>query len=159
MGENLTEKRLAVLAAVAERLNAAGIVWALGASALLYFKGITDCFNDIDIMVVTEEAPKAKRILEQMGRLCPPNPHEKYRTEHFYEFVIDGVDLDLMGGFIIVKDGVEFDCSLRPDSVAEKIKLRGQAVPLQSVSEWRRYYELMGRTVKVEMIDSFYDKQ
>lgn len=49
----------------------------------------------------------------------------------------------------------EYDCSFKPESVSEYRLIHGQQVPLQSVAEWRRYYELMGRDKKVEMIDSF----
>ena len=54
-----------------------------------------------------------------MGELQPANPNVKYRTHRFYEFVIDGVDVDVMEGFAIVKDGVEYDCSFTEKSIRQ----------------------------------------
>ena len=46
---------------IASKLNAAGIVWDVGASLLLYLHGITDEFHDIDLMVRQEDADDAAR--------------------------------------------------------------------------------------------------
>lgn len=145
--------KLDVLSQAAERFNAQGIIWAVGGSLLLYLKKIADSFHDIDIMVKKEDAESAKRILCDMGELRPPKSDEKYKTQHFYEFLIDGVDVDVMGGFTIVKDHEEYDCSLSQDSISEFVDVNGQRIPLQAVSDWRRYYALMGRDAKVAMID------
>lgn len=148
------EHKLNVLSRIAEKFNEAGITWAVGASLLLYFKGISDNFNDIDLMLAVEDAETAKDLLLSMGTLQPPNPNTHYKTPHFYEFVIDGVEVDVMGGFIIVNNGQEYDCSLTEDMIAGRVTVNGQTVPLQAVSDWRRYYKLMGREAKVAMIDS-----
>lgn len=151
----MIEHKLEVLSRIAEKLNAAGITWAIGASLLLYLKNIADSFNDIDIMAAEEDVEQLKRILLDLGEMQPPNPNKQYKTHHFYEFVIDKVDVDVMAGFVIVKDGREYDCSLTWDLIVEHITVNGQSIPLQAVSDWRRYYDLMGRTKKVAMIDNF----
>lgn len=148
------EHKLNVLSSIAEKLNSAKLTWAVGASLLLYFKGISDSFNDIDLMVVEADAERAKSLLLDMGQMQPPKPNGNYKTPYFYEFVIDGVEVDVMGGFIIVKDGQNYDCSLTRDMIVEHIVVNGQSIPLQAVSDWRRYYKLMGREAKVAMIDS-----
>ena len=55
---------------------------------------------------------------------------------------------------MIVKDGVEHDCPLLPEQIAEWVTVQGQRIPLQSLDDWRRYYRLMGREEKVRMIDA-----
>ncbi|MCD7998310.1 MAG: hypothetical protein LUH21_13885 [Clostridiales bacterium] len=65
-----------------------------------------------------------------MGVLAPSKPNKQYKTRHFLEFTIKDVD-----------------------QITEYIQLNGETIPLHSLSVWRRYYELMGRTSKVEMID------
>lgn len=45
------EKRLAALKRVASLLNGAGIPWALGASGMLYLRGIAPAFHDLDVMI------------------------------------------------------------------------------------------------------------
>ena len=146
-------EKLKVLEAIAGKLNEEKITWGIGASLLLYFKGISPDFNDIDMMVIPEDAQRVKDILCSMGELLPAKPDGKYRTRHFYEFVIDGVDIDVLGGFRIVTDGIEYDCPFTSASIQEYCDLNGTSIPLQSVSDWRRFYELMGRDRKVRMID------
>ena len=43
-----TQRKIELLKRIAHRFNEAGVVWALGASMLLYFKGIAPEFHDID---------------------------------------------------------------------------------------------------------------
>lgn len=148
------EGKLRVLAQIANRLNAAEIQWALGASAMLYLNGVADRFDDLDIMVQTDQALRAKDILKSMGALKAANPAAQYRTKYFFEFVIGGVDVDLMGGFTIREGEIEHDCSLKSFQIAETREICGEKVPLQALSVWREYYEWMGRRAKVEMIDA-----
>lgn len=147
-----SDEKLKVLSNIAHILNENEIVWAVGGSLLLYFKGKTDVFHDIDLMVCEDNIEELKKLLLPMGVLLPPNPNEQYKTRHFLEFKINDIDVDVMAGFVIVKDGKEYDCSLLPEQIAEYISLNGESIPLQSLGDWRRYYELMGRTSKVEMI-------
>lgn len=154
---NDTEHKLTVLKKIAEHFNKAGITWAVGASLLLYFKNITDIFHDIDLMVLEDDIEKVKDILSELGTLQPANPNAKYRTHYFLEYVVDDVDIDVMAGFVIVNDCVEYDCSLKKESIAEKIALGNASIPLQSLSTWKRYYTLMGRADKVAMLSSVPD--
>ena len=48
-----TQEKIQLLLRIVHRLNEAGVEWALGASMLLYFKGITSDFHDIDLMAVS----------------------------------------------------------------------------------------------------------
>ena len=120
---------------------------------LLYFKGKTDIFHDIDLMVGEKDIDAAKALLLTIGDLLPEKPNPQYKTRHFLEFSVDGVDVDVMAGFIIVRDGKDYDCSLLPEQIEEYIPLNGELIPLQSLRDWRKYYELMGREAKVAMID------
>ena len=69
------------------------------------------------------------------------------------EFIIDSVEVDVMAGFAIVKDGKVYDCALRKEQIVEKMSLGEEVVPLQSPLLWCKYYRLMGRTEKAEMIE------
>ena len=68
---------------IAHRFNNSDITWALGASMLLYFKGITSTFHDIDLMISNENVETVREILSEMGELQPPNPNPKYKTKTF----------------------------------------------------------------------------
>ena len=149
------QKKTELLQKIAHRLNEAHVQWALGASMLLYFKGITSEFHDIDLMVADHDAECVRTILSEMGELCPPNPklNPMYRTKTFMEFLIDSVEVDVMAGFAIVKGGKVYDCALRKEQIVEKMPLGEEVVPLQSPLLWCKYYRLMGRTKKAEMIE------
>ena len=47
------QKKIELLQKIAHRFNEANIEWALGASMLLYFKGILSEFHDIDSVSYT----------------------------------------------------------------------------------------------------------
>lgn len=147
------EKKLSVLSKIGKVLNENNIVWAVGGSLLLYLKGKVDEFHDIDIMVMEGNVKELKEILQGYGDLALPNPNAQYKTRHFLEFTIDQVEVDVMAGFVIIHKGKEYDCSLQLESITEYFLINDIHIPLQSLDEWRRYYVLMGRTEKVEMID------
>lgn len=148
-----TEEKMNVLSSIAAQLNGAKITWALGASAMLYFNHIMNEFNDIDIVIDDKDALAAKELLVSMGILTNSEPGGHYGTKHFYHFLIDGVEVDVMGGFAIIQDGIVYDCSLNNSDIVSSRSVNGQMVPLHSVQVWRRYYELMRRSAKVALID------
>ena len=73
--------------------ESAHVQWAWGASMLLYFKGITSAFHDIDLMVADHDAECVRTILLEMGELRPsdPVPNSMYRTKTFMEFLIESI--------------------------------------------------------------------
>ena len=150
-----TQEKLELLKGIAHRFNEAQIEWALGASLMLFLKGIVSEFHDIDLMVSVQDAERAKVILSEMGELCPPNPkpNPMYQTKTFLEFRIDSIEVDVMAGFAVVNEGRVFDCSLRENQVAEQVLLGTEVIPLQSPLLWCKYYRLMGRTEKADMIE------
>lgn len=150
--ENIQFK-LTLLSQIAKELNNRNVTWAIGASMLLYFKGITFEFHDIDIMVSEEEFDIAKEILLSFGKMQPPNPNNKYRTRYFGEFNVDGVDIDVMAGFIIVDKDKEYYFPLKRETIKDFTEVNGISIPLQAIEEWHTYYKLMGRTEKVKMIE------
>ena len=155
---NELNKKIRLLKEIAQRFNTAYITWALGASMLLYFKGITSTFNDIDLMISNDDAESVRKILSEMGELQPPNPNPKYKTKVFMEFVINSVDVDVMAGFSILNDGKIYDCSLDKDQIVEWFTLGNTKIPLQSPLLWCEYYKLMGRKEKVDMIERVLSK-
>jgi hypothetical protein len=150
--ENIKNK-LTVLSYIAKELNHKNVTWAIGASMLLYFKGITSEFHDIDIMVAEEDVEILKDVLSSFGNIQPPNPNVQYKTKYFLEFNVDGVDIDVMAGFIIINEGKEYYFPLKKESINDYTEVNGIKIPLQSLEEWRNYYKLMGRDEKVKMID------
>lgn len=120
---------------------------------MLYLKNIAPNFHDIDLLIADSDIERVKGILNEMGKMQPPNPNSMYRTKAFMEFVIDSVDVDVMAGFSIVSDGVLYDCSLNEDQIVEWMPLGSERIPLQSPLLWCKYYKLMGRNEKAAMIE------
>ncbi len=148
------EHKLTVLSQIAKELNQKNVTWAVGASLLLYVKGIVTDFHDIDIMVAEDDVNEAKAVLFSFGTMQPPNPNIAYKTKHFMEFIVEGVEIDVMAGFVIVNNNKENQISFEKEDIKENIKMNGVSVPLQSVEAWRTYYQLMGRSEKVALIDA-----
>ncbi len=148
------KQKLMVLARIAEELNHNDVTWAIGASLLLYFKGIASEFHDIDIMIAEEDVETVKDVLLSLGDIQQPNLNAKYKTKCFLEFHVDGVDIDAMAGFVIVNQDMEYYFPLKKENIKDFTEVHGIKIPLQSVEEWRKYYELMGRNDKVKMIDA-----
>ncbi|MCK9235345.1 MAG: hypothetical protein WC225_04940 [Acholeplasmataceae bacterium] len=147
------KKKLNVLQQVAHTLNQTEVMWAIGGSVLLYFKGIAEKFNDIDIMIKESDVERAKAALLKIGKGQPNIPHPQYKTKHFLEFKIDGIDVDVIAGFTIVYQNETHYFPLKEKDIVEKIDFKGEMIPLQSIKTWRKYYQLMERNEKVKLID------
>jgi len=141
-----TEEKIKLLKRIAHQFNKFNITWALGASMMLYLKGIAREFHDIDLMISNDDVEIVRIILSEMGEIKPPNqnPNLMYHT----------IDVDVMAGFSIINDAKLFDCSLQKEQIVEKILLGTELIPLQSPLLWCEYYRLMGRKEKVDMIES-----
>lgn len=149
-------EKIEVLKKIAHQFNEEEVIWALGASMLLYFKGITSEFHDIDLMIAEKDVDSVRKILSEMGKLHPSKPNPGYQTKTFMEFTVDAVDVDVMAGFSIVHDEKVYDCSLKKEQIVEKMSLGKEMIPLQSPLLWYEYYRLMGRGKKAEMIERIY---
>lgn len=148
-----TGQKIELLKKIALQFEKAHITWALGGSMMLYFKGIVPVFQDIDLMVADADTQTAQSILCSMGQMQPQTPNPKFRSKAFMEFVIDAVDVDVIAGFAIVSGDSVVDCSLQKEQIVERMPLGEACIPLQSPALWCRYYRLMDRTEKAQMIE------
>ena len=145
------EHKLNVLSRIAAELNRRHITWAVGASGMLYLNGITDRFNDLDILVDEAHLQEAKAVLDTMGTLQERIPNPNFKTRHFLEYVIEGVEADVIAGFIITKDGTDHHLPFDASHIERIVSLNGQQIPLQSRSDWQHYYILLDRPNKAQM--------
>lgn len=146
------EQKKAVLEKIARAFEREGVTWALGGSMLLYFKGLVNACEDIDLMVTLEDAPRAQQVLCEMGEFAPVPPHPKFATKFFLRGAVDGVGVDVMAGFAVVtQEGVK-DCSLKAEEIEEMRPLGGTLIALHALSNWQDYYAWMGRDAKAERI-------
>ena len=138
---------LDALVKAAHELNRAGVVWALGASALLYVKGVVETFHDVDLLIQPEHMPAAHKAFVQLGAKAKPAspPSLTYATTFFEEFVLDGVDFDLLGGFTIRRKDAMYRYPFEADRVAEVMNYQGESIPLTPLADWVVLYLLMPR--------------
>ena len=150
------QKKLEVLAKLAADLNESDILWAVGASTMLFLRRIVTDFHDIDLMVCEEDVDVAKEILLRHGKLLPTEKDSKYGSHHFLEFDVDGVEIDLIAGFVInTEDGKQHVCPLEVEEVDACVDVFEQAIALHSLQVWYKYYTWMGRTDRVKTIEEF----
>ena len=147
-----TQDKLNVLSQLAAEFNRCNIVWAVGASVLLYLEDYVEDFHDLDILVADTDAGKMEQILHRFGSL-QPSDQGNFATKHFRKFTVADVEVDMIGGFAIIKDGQIYDCDLHPSQITGYAEVDGQNIPLHSIPLWRKYYSLMGRDAKVSVID------
>ena len=150
-----TEEKISLLKRIAHRLNEAQVEWCLGASMMLYFKEIVSEFHDIDLMISVDDVEVVESILSEMGTLCPSDqvPNPMYQTKCFMEYVIDAIDVDVMAGFAIVREGEVYDCSLCKEQITDQLMLEDEVIPMQSPRLWCTYYRLMSRNAKADLIE------
>ena len=150
------QNKMDVLEKIGQALNKENITWAVGGSLLLYLSGIANVFHDIDLMVAEEDAAAAEDALVRIGQKQRPNPDMQYRTRCFLEFIVDGVEVDLISGFVIVKNKVAYECPLEKKDIEKSILVGTEPIPLHSLKKWERYYSLMDRPEKSKMISDYF---
>ena len=141
----LKEKALRRLA---DKLNAAGIPWAVGGSWLLCQKGIADTYHDFDIFVSREDAARADRVLSRMGMRSEAEEGDDFHAAYHF----DGADIDLCAWTAL--DGqplVPFSAA----SVAEDAAVLGATVHLMHLEDWLVIYRLLGRTAKADAVAAY----
>ena len=146
------EEKLQVLVQLAELFNEHEIQWAVGGSLLLYFKGLVSDFHDLDLMIDEQAGEQVAQLLEPLGTRRPFIPSPAFQTRCFMEFLIEGVEIDVIGGLAIVSEGHVHELPLRSEEIEEGFRLEGQRIPLHSLRVWEIYYTLMGRTEKAEIL-------
>ena len=151
------DKKLKVLAKLAADLNESDLIWAVGASAMLFLRGIVREFHDIDLLVCEEDVEKAKEILLRHGTLLPTQPDDRFGSHHFLEFDVDGVEIDLIAGFVVNSaDGKQHVCPLQVEEVDACVDVLDQAIALHSLNVWYQYYTWMGRKDRIKNIEDYF---
>lgn len=138
---------------IAPLLNKEKITWGVGASVMLNYYKIVDKCNDIDIQVRLEDIGKIDAILSKMGKKTKRLPNTTYKTKFFYEYIIDGIEIDVMADLCVHRDGIDHTFNFAKESVGEIIDLEGTKVPLAKLSDWYSIYKVIPkREEKVEAI-------
>jgi hypothetical protein len=149
---DLNNFKITTLLLIAKEFNKNNIMWALGGSLMLYLRGYQVSFHDIDLVIDKKYIKETKKILLNLGTLLPPKDNKSYKTLFFEEYIINGVDIDIMAD--VIYEGSDFVLSLDQKDI-DKIMINNVEIPLHSVEKWRELYVAIGRNEKVKLIDSF----
>lgn len=107
-------------------------------------------------MVGEADGGRAGELLRSMGTRQADKTGGRYRTRVFEEYVVDGVDVDLIAGFAVLCGGEVREIPLTPQSIDAQAEADGVPVPLHAVAAWRTLYRLIGREDKLELIDRLF---
>lgn len=142
------------LSMIADQLNEQGIVWGVGASILLYQHGLVNNPQDIDLIIDLKDADQADRILTAMGEKRIAFDSVTYSTKVFGEYVINGIDVDLMSGFGIDHRLGTYIYDFDRKSVVDYFKVNTVNIPFTALEDWYVLYALMpGKEVKAKLIE------
>lgn len=144
------------LAYIAEKLNEEKVLWGVGASILLNHYGLVDKPNDIDILVALKDIEKADKILSSIGVKKDREKAATYATKYFYEYSIEGFDVDVMSGLTINHEEGAFQLTFDESSIVGTKEINGVKVPLSSLEDWYVIYQLIpNREVKVKLVEEY----
>ena len=143
-----------VLEKVVECLQQERIHFGIGGSLLLAQHGLPVVPRDIDLVVALADAERAVLLLSEMGTVLEQDETSLYTTEVFEEFIIEGIDIDLMSGLQVRHDEGIFVYPFAEQSIDSA------GLPFMAFVDWYVIYQLIpGREQKVVMIEDVFMKQ
>ncbi|WP_214723307.1 hypothetical protein [Exiguobacterium sp. s143] len=143
-----------VLEKVVACLQHEQIQFGVGGSLLLHHHGLPITPRDIDLVVALADAERAVLLLSEMGTVVEQDETSLYATEVFQEFMIEGIDLDLMSGLQIRHGEGVFVYPFAEQSIDSAGR------PFMALVDWYVIYQLIpGREQKVTMIEDVFMKQ
>jgi hypothetical protein len=103
--------KINILLKIAQKLNEDHILWALGGSLMLRFRGLQVNFNDIDIIISKECIDRIGNSINSIATKMPDRDKGNYSSLFFNEYKIDDCDVDVMSEVSLV--GLEYVLSLK----------------------------------------------
>ena len=129
-----------------EKLNAAGIPFAIGGSWMLCQRGLLDTYHDFDVFVSMEDAERADRVLTRLGM----RHAEETKVGFIAQYHFDGADVELLAGLPV---GTEAVYSFSPEAVDGTGDAFGVPVPLLCLEDMYVIYAVGGRAERLQLIE------
>ncbi len=146
-----------VLLKIARLLNKSYITWGLGGSMLLYYYGIVDDVNDIDILIDIRDLDKFEKVIKGYD-FKHENGNEKYTTAHLFSVNLDGVEFDFLLDFRIKLQSGEYVFPFGKGMIERRFLLDGEMICLSFLKEWKNAYHAMNRETKYRLIEAYFDR-
>lgn len=147
-----------VLGKVVSTFNDNNVRFGVGASLLLKAYDIISDVNDIDIIVHPDDINKASEIMDSLGYKKEVLGHVSYKTEHFLEYCIDGIDFDIMSNMAMTSDTGVYVYPFKEEELTYRDIFGCTGLPLLSLENWYVAYMMIGRPEKVELLFDFLTK-
>ncbi|MBC8060573.1 MAG: hypothetical protein H7Y18_07895 [Clostridiaceae bacterium] len=146
------------LSYIGKKLNEREVVWGVGASMLLNHYGLINRPNDIDILVDLKDIEEADEILKSMGEKKKWEKKDTYSTKYFYEYVINGVDVDVMAGLCINHNNGMYRYIFDNSSIIEVATIKGVNIQFSALEDWYVLYQLIpNRENKVRLLENYFN--
>ncbi|GFZ34431.1 hypothetical protein CSC2_49570 [Clostridium zeae] len=141
---------------IADELNKEKVRWMIGSSVLLYFHGIVNSPNDIDIVIDEKDIIKVKGIFDKIGTEQAKEKKYPYLTEYFYTYIVRDTSIDIMCNFGVAHQYGDYRLKIDEVAIVEYRNINNGILPLSSLEDWYVLYQLMpGRENKVDMIEKY----
>ena len=133
-----------VLKKVANGLNRIDVTWAIGASSMLNFYDIVKKPSDIDILINPKDKNKVINFMNTLGEYGDLPDKEPFRTEEFFYYKVDGINVEFLGGFKIkLENDSIYEFILDEVSIKKGINFNGIKVNLTTLEDWFVAYSVM----------------
>lgn len=152
----LTPAHITALRALLSRLTGQeGLVWALTGSTSFALQGMAVEAHDIDILCDRDSAYRIGALLADCCTKDVAPSQGRYIRSHFGQFVLEGVDIDLMGDSERMNpDGTWGEPAfLQP--LIEWVEKEGLRLPVLSLEFEERAYRLLRRVERADAIAAF----
>lgn len=130
------EDRFGAVRTVSRALLRAGVVHALGGSALRWALGLERTVRDWDVTTDADEHVVRAALAGLGATFVGPTP--PFRSAYLARLALGGEVVEVIGRFALERDG-------RVERVATRVWGWAHGVPLADPSDWRRAYRLLGR--------------
>ncbi len=154
----VAEMKLKTLSRVGKALEAAGVLFGVGGSAMLYRNHLAEDFNDIDLVVAVEDADKADAVLLSLGIGGEERSSGVFETDIFRSYEVNGVGVDTMAGLAMRHGEGIYRYAFREDSVCDTWPVYGTMLPFCALEDWCVLYHLMpGKENKAKRIKAHFE--
>ena len=147
------------LRVIAKELNQLAVLWGVGGSVLLHQYGLVETPGDIDLFVDLTEVNRIEQVLSCLGEKQVSPPHARYLTTCFREYVIGGVDVDVMAEFAIRHESGVYRFVFDKQSLVESRIVQGETIPFTSLEDWYVLYRLLPNGLeKATRIETYFHR-
>jgi hypothetical protein len=139
-----------VLRKIYARLEGSGINWALTGSLSFALQGIPVRPRDIDIQTDKAGAYKIEKLFSNFVVSRVTFSSGRKIRSHFGKLVIDGIEVEIMGGVQKHVDG--WENPIDPSKYKRFIDIEGMKIPVLSLEYEYEAYLKLGRIERAEML-------